>query len=157
MTTTESVFHELVFEPIPDPPARPPGKGREPVKWEDHLAPLESKLHNSPARLWAYETKTAATSRAAAVRGRLTDAAPTKNWEFKVRPVPNSTLHGVYAVFHGDHTPEQVLANAKARQERKDKLAAARAASTATVPAPAATEPPQTAKEKLAQAAKGGK
>src|ERR1700677_5370547 len=117
--TDTSVFHELVFEPIPDAPARPPGKGREPVKWEDHLSALEAKHFDKPARLWAYEAKTAATSRAAAVRTRLADVAPSKNWEFKVRPVPNSGLHGVYAVFHGDHTPDQVLANAKARQERK--------------------------------------
>jgi hypothetical protein len=97
-----------------------------------------------------------------AVRGRLNDAAPQKNWEFKVRPVPNTEpqLHGVYAVFHGEHSPETVLAKAKDRQERRERLAAARAAAEAAKSAngtatgdsapPAATEAPQTPKERLA-------
>jgi hypothetical protein len=153
--STPSVFGELVFEPIPDALPRPPGKGREPVKWEQHLAPLETQLLDKPARLWAYENKTGATSRMSAVRGRLYEAAPTKHWEFKVRPVPNTTpqLFGVYAVFHGEYTPEQVIENAKARQKRRDALAAGRSAPVANGEnsAPVAgTEAPQTPKERLA-------
>jgi hypothetical protein len=152
----------IVLESIPDAPPRPPGKGREPVKWEEHLAPLESKLLETPARLWAYENKTGATSRMLAVRSRITAAAPHKNWEFKVRPVPNSDLHGVYAVYHGEFTPDEQLANAKGRAERAAKLAASRALGTSAAPtptepapeAPAATEAPKTPKEKLAAAAK---
>lgn len=162
--TDTSVFSDFVFEDIPNAPPRPPGKGREPTKWEEHLAPLEPQLLKKPARLWSYEAKTGAVSRMAAIRNRLNAAAPHKNWEFKVRPVPNTTpqLHGVYAVFHGDFTPEQVLANAQNRQKRRDAFVTAKAARDANGDAgttPPATEPsaatraPQTPKEKLAAAA----
>jgi hypothetical protein len=159
VTETPSPFGDIVFESIPEAPPRPPGKGREPVKWEDHLAPLESKLLNTPARLWAYENKAAATSRMSAVRSRLNTAVPQKNWELKVRPVPDTTLWGVYAVFHGDYTPEQVAENAAARQKRRDATVASRAAKTANgavTPTQAAGSPengnpaPMTPKEKLA-------
>lgn len=162
---TTSPFGDIVFEDIPDAPPRPPGKGREPVKWEEHLAPLQEKLLEKPARLWAYENKTGAVSRMSAVRARLADAAPALHWEFKVRPVPGTTpqLHGVYAVFHGQHTPEQQLKNAQDRQTRRDRVKAANEARTATPTAeptegPAATAPDtapaQTPKEKLAAQAK---
>jgi hypothetical protein len=162
--TVPSVFGEIVFEDIPAAPPRPPGKGREPVKWEEHLAPLETQLLNKPARLWQYEVKTGAVSRMSAVRQRLAEVVPEKHWEFKVRPVPNTDpqLFGVYAVFHGQNTPEQMLANAQDRQKRRDALASARAAKTADVApessapasaAPAPTEAPKTPKEKLAAAA----
>lgn len=168
MTNTaevESVFDSLVFEDIPDAPPRPPGKGREPVKWEEHLAPLEAQLLNKPARLWAYEAKSGATSRMSAVRSRLNDAAPSKNWELKVRPIPNTDpqLYGVYAVFHGEYTPEQQLSNAQDRQKRRDAIAAAKERAQATSPDGASPETPtapveeakapQTAKEKLAATA----
>lgn len=168
---TPSVFGDFAFEDIPDAPARPPGKGREPVKWEEHLSALEAQLLEKPARLWSYEAKTGAVSRMSAVRQRLADAAPDKNWELKVRPVPNTEpqLHGVYAVFHGQHTPEQMLANAQDRQKRRDALAAAKAAKeaggtpegtpAATEPAeaPTASEAPPTPKERLAaNASKAG-
>lgn len=168
MTTTEtataaSPFGEIVFEDIPAAPPRPAGKGREPVKWEEHLSPLESQLLEKPARLWAYENKTGAVSRMSAVRTRLADAAPVKNWEFKVRPVPNTTpqLHGVYAVFHGEHSPEAQLKNAQERQVRRDRVKAANEARsaqanpTAEPTAEAPVEAPvQTPKERLAQKAK---
>lgn len=160
-----SPFGDIVFEDIPAAPPRPPGKGREPVKWEDHLTPLEPQLTEKPARLWTYEAKTGAVSRMSAIRQRLAEAAPHKNWEFKVRPVPDTTpqLHGVYAVFHGDFTPEQMQTNAKARQERRDRVAAAKNAPEATAtdeaspvavsPADAASEA-KTPKERLAANAK---
>lgn len=155
--TDTSMFGELIQEDIPAAPPRPPGKGREPVKWEDHLAPLESTLFEKPHRLWSYEMKTGATSRMSAVRGRLNTAAPSKNWEFKVRPVPGSDLWGVYAVFHGEYSPDEQLSKAQKRQEHSAKLAAARDAKEATPTATSepgevetATEAPQTAKEKLA-------
>lgn len=166
MTSTEApgIFEDLVEEVIPPLPKRPPGKGREPVKWESHLAPLEERLLNKPHRLWSYANKTGATSRMGSVRSRLMDAAPNKNWELKVRPVPGTDpqLFGVYAVFHGEYTPEQMTANAQARQARRNAIAqatAARAAqsgenSNGAEPKPAvAASPPQTAKEKLAAAA----
>jgi hypothetical protein len=170
VTETPSVFSDFTFEDIPDPAPRPPGKGREPVKWEEHLAPMEGQLKEKPARLWSYDVKTGAVSRMSAVRQRLVEAAPHKNWEFKVRPIPNSNpseespqLYGVYAVFHGDHTPEQVLANAQERQKRREAMAAAKSAKeaagtpeatpVASSEAPASTEAPKTPKEKLAAAA----
>lgn len=167
VSTAPSPFGDIVFEDIPAAPPRPPGKGREPVKWEEHLTPLEEQLKEKPARLWAYEAKTGAVSRMSAVRQRLAESAPHKNWELKVRPVPNTTpqLHGVYAVFHGDYTPEQMQANAKLRQERRDKAAASRqTASEATgegtspetpdAPSDATSEVKQTPKERLAANAK---
>lgn len=163
VSTAPSPFgDDIIFEAIPDAPPRPPGKGREPVKWEEHLAPLEDRLLDKPARLWTYEAKTGAVSRMSAVRQRLVDAAPHKNWELKVRPVPNTEpqLHGVYVVFHGDHTPEEMQANAKARQERRDRAKAnadAKLASETTTedadgtPADVAEAPKaQTPKERLA-------
>jgi hypothetical protein len=157
MTTTEtpaSPFGDIVFESIPDAPARPPGKGREPVAWESHLANVEDQLLEKPARLWAYENKTGAVSRMSAVRSRLAEAAPAQNWEFKVRPVPNTEpqLHGVYAVFHGEHSPEAQLKNAQERQVRRDRVIKASAVRAAAKAAESATEAPVAPVEELAQA-----
>jgi hypothetical protein len=164
-TTDEGPFGDIVFEAIPASPKRPPGKGREPIKWEEHLAPLESRLLDSPARLWAYEVKTGAVSRMSAVRNRLYNAAPAKNWEFKVRPVPNTSpqLYGVYAVFHGDYTPDEQLKAAQARAGRRERVTKANAARTAVAGTQGATEatesvpqeaPAQTPKERLAASRK---
>jgi hypothetical protein len=159
--------NSLVFEAIPEAAKRPPGKGREPVAWETLLEPLEAKLLETPARLWVYAAKTGAMSRLAAVRDRLTSTVPQKNWELRVRQVPgtgdteeNPAQFGVYAVFHGDYTPEQVMQNAQARQKRRDAIAKAREAKANTATPEVATESAsaaqatQTPKERLASAAK---
>jgi hypothetical protein len=159
---TTPLIEDIFEEAIPDLPPRIGGKGREPIKWEAHLAPLEDRLLNAPHRLWSYPTHTAALSRMATVRTRLTNAAPDKNWELKVRAVPNTDpqLFGVYVVFYGQYTPEQMKTNAQARQKRRDALVKARQSKAeATQPgdngdeapaSPEAVSPPQTAKEKLA-------
>lgn len=169
MTTTEvtSPFDALVFEEIPDAPKRTGGKGREPVKWEILLAPLQEQLLEKPARLWTYDVKTGAVSRMSAVRTRLADAAPELNWEFKVRPVPNTDpqTYGIYAVFHGNHTSEQMVKNAQERVARKERAAKAQESKGATEGAADPAEsaegtapeaaPAMTAKEKLAAKATG--
>lgn len=129
------------------------GDGRDPIKWEESLAPLKDKIDSS-FRVWTYEKKTGATSRVAAVRDRLIKATPSDNWTIAVRPVPDDPEHfGVYVQYNGVFTDEEVAANAAKRQERSERIKAARAsaaevkdtlpeeAPAAPAPAPAATSP----------------
>lgn len=161
---------EIVFEDIPASPPRAPGKGREPVKWEEHLAPLKEAKNEDgtprSARIWTYDEKSSATSRLASVSKRLADATPEDNWELKVREVPEGDAkgkHGVYVAYHGTHSAEQVKVNADLRAKRsqaaKDRLAkAAQEAASADggdtegEVAPEAATPKQTAAQKVAAA-----
>lgn len=112
---------DIVFEEIPAQAPRPPGKGREPTKWEDHLAPMKEHVGQS-ARVWTYPEKSSATSRLGGVSKRLADVTPADNWTLKVRPVPDSDppLFGVYVVYNGIYTAEQVKANADLRVQRSE-------------------------------------
>lgn len=118
--------------------------GREPEKWENHLAPLKADDKAGKSfRVWQYGKKTGATSRVASVRKRLVDATPEDNWTLAVREVPGAdpTEYGVYVKYNGTFTPEQVAENAAARQKRSDSIKAVREAAAAASAA-VATAPP---------------
>jgi hypothetical protein len=116
--------------------ARTGGKGREPEKWEDHIAPLKDHEGKS-FRVWTYEKRTGALSRVQSVRNRLNVATPKDNWTIAVRPVnlDGSEVFGVYLQYNGTYTPKEVAENARKRQERSDRIKAQRAAVEAAVPA----------------------
>jgi hypothetical protein len=105
------------------------GQGRAPVKWEDELAPLKDHAGKS-FRVWTYEKRTAATSRVQGVRTRLVTATPADNWTVAVRPiqVDGAEQFGVYVVFNGVYTDDEVAANAAKRDARSAKIKAQREA-----------------------------
>lgn len=153
---------EFIYEEVPKLPPRAPGKGREPVKWEQHLTPLKHEdAVGKSARVWTYPEKSSATSRLASVSKRLSEVTPEDNWEMKVRPVPETdpVQHGVYVTYHGTYTAEEQKANAELRAKRsqaaKDRLAAAANAQdgdTEPEQVPEAATPKQTAAQKVAAA-----
>jgi len=164
---------DFIEEDIPKI-ARVGGAGREPEKWEDHIAPLKADDRAGKSfRVWTYEKRASAVSRMSSVRDRLTKAVPQENWQLAVRPVPNAEPEqfGVYVSYAGQFTPEQITENARKHQERSERVKAARAATAANAIEPTtghrhdepvneptgdtATEPgtPEpTAKERVAQA-----
>jgi ribosomal protein S18 len=158
---------DFIEEDIPKI-ARVGGAGREPEKWEDHIAPLKADDRAGKSfRVWTYEKRASAVSRMSSVRDRLTKAVPQENWQLAVRPVPNAEPEqfGVYVSYAGQFTPEQITENARKHQERSERVKAARAATAANATEPTAdtaeptgdtaTEPgtPEpTAKERVAQA-----
>lgn len=132
---------DFIEEEIPKI-ARIGGAGREPEKWEDHIAPLKAEDRAGKSfRVWTYEKRPSAVSRMSSVRERLTKAVPSENWTLAVRPVPNTEpqQYGVYVEFSGTFTPEQVQENAQKHQERSDRVKAARAAAEAKAAEEAAT------------------
>lgn len=155
---------DLIEEEIPKI-QREGGSGREPEHWEDHLAAIKSSPNKS-FRVWTYGVRTSAVSRMSTVRNRLTDATPEDNWEIKVRPVPDSdNQFGVYIVYRGTFTAEEVKVNEQNRQKRSERTRAARQNSKTNGSAPGAENsdsapgndvptgtPAQTAKEKVAAA-----
>jgi hypothetical protein len=108
------------------------GSGREAEPWENHLAPLK-ETPDQTFRVWTYDKRTSAISRSQSVRNRLTAAVPNENWRLAVRPVQVEGVEkfGVYVAFDGIFTAEEVAANAKAHQERSERVKAARAKSIA--------------------------
>lgn len=159
---------DFIEEEIPKI-ARVGGAGREPEKWEDHIAPLKAEDRAGKSfRVWTYEKRPSAVSRMSSVRERLTKAVPSENWTLAVRPVPNTEpeQYGVYVEYSGTFTPEQVTENAQKHAERSARVKEARAKAEAekaaagvtsdtgeatepAAPAGEATEP--TAKELAAQ------
>lgn len=155
---------DFIEEEIPKI-ARVGGAGREPEKWEDHIAPLKAEDRAGKSfRVWTYEKRPSAVSRMSSVRERLTKAVPSENWTLAVRPVPNTEpeQYGVYVEYSGVFTPEQVQENAQKHQERSERVKAARAkaeadkaAAEASTGTPAeATEPADTTGEATAPTAK---
>lgn len=153
---------DFIEEEIPKI-ARVGGAGREPEKWEDHIAPLKAEDRAGKSfRVWTYEKRPSAVSRMSSVRERLTKAVPSENWTLAVRPVPNTEpeQYGVYVEYSGVFTPEQVQENAQKHQERSDRVKAARlaaaekAAAEGTSDTPEATEPADTTGEATAPTAK---
>lgn len=177
--------------------ARVGGAGREPEKWEEHVAPLKAEDRAGKSfRVWTYEKRPSATSRMSSVRERLVKAVPNENWQLAVRPVTvmlavegsdepvESEQYGVYVSYKGTFTDEQVAENAVKHAERSQRVRDARAkaeaekaakataegasegqtitsddvqavpaeVSTASAPAPDATESELTAKERVAAA-----
>ena len=97
------------------------GSGREAEPWETHLAPLKGKdMASKSYRVWTYANKNSAPSHMNTVRDRLYKVTPQDNWDLKVRPVPNTdpVQYGLWVQYDGAYTPEQVIANAEARQKR---------------------------------------
>lgn len=152
---------DLIEEEVPKI-VRLGGSGREPEKWEEHLTPLTESPGKS-FRVWTYDKKTSAVSRMSVVRNRLTLATPEAHWEIKVRQVPDSDQFGVYITYLGTFTDEQVQTNAAARAERSARTRSSRPSGDVATPpvgdatpanngADAATQPAQTAKEKVAAA-----
>lgn len=145
----------LIFEDIPKAAPRPPGKGRDPVAWETHMALLKEHQGKS-VRLWTYDEKGAAVSRMAGVRKRLTEATPADNWDMKVRPVPDTDPQkfGVYVVYNGIYSAEQVKENAALHEKRSvdaKARAAARLSSNGAEPQQETAAPaPETAKSAAA-------
>jgi len=159
---------DFIEEDIPKI-ARVGGAGREPEKWEDHIAPLKADDRAGKSfRVWTYEKRASAVSRMSSVRDRLTKAVPQENWQLAVRPVPNAEPEqfGVYVSYAGQFTPEQITENARKHQERSERVKAARAATAANATEPTTTDtaepvgdtatepgtPEPTAKERVAQA-----
>lgn len=149
------------------------GSGREPEPWETHIAPLkDTDKAGKSFRVWTYSKRPSAVSRMSSVRERLTTAVPAENWQLAVRPVPGTenavnedgtsvTQYGVYVMYAGAFTSEQVLNNARKHQERSDRVKAARLAAEAakasepTAPTAEPTDPSateMTAKERVAAA-----
>lgn len=153
---TDTATTEITFTPATIPDAvRSGGEGREPVKWEELLAPLKPKVGEG-FLAYQYTKKTAATSRVANIRKRLFNATPGDNWTIVVRPVPNSDpeLYGVYVQFNGTYTAEEQAKRAQDRQERADKLRAAKAAAQAADGAVGAEGTVETPAQKVAAAKK---
>lgn len=166
---------ELAFieEEIPKI-VRAGGSGREAEPWELHIAPLkEEDKAGKSFRVWTYSKRASAVSRMSSVRERLTKAVPHENWQLAVRPVPGTETatnpdgtsamqYGVYVMYAGQFTPEQVVENAKKHQERSERVKAAREASAAKAASAPASEPDtepgepdgsgMTAKERVAAA-----
>lgn len=120
---------DFIEEEIPKI-ARVGGAGREPEKWEDHIAPLKAEDRAGKSfRVWTYEKRPSAVSRMSSVRERLTKAVPSENWTLAVRPVPNTEpeQYGVYVEYSGTFTDEQVAENAQKHAERSERVKAARA------------------------------
>ena len=128
------------------------GEGRKPVEWENELAPLKEHQGRS-FRVWTYGKRTAATSRAAAVRARLIAQTPSDNWTYAVREVTvdGTEQYGVYLRFNGVFTDDEVAANAAKRAERSAKIKAQKDAKAAAEPAVAA-ETAETPAQKVAKA-----
>lgn len=176
---------ELTFtkEAIPKI-TRATGSGREPEKWEEHLAPAK-ETPNESFRVWTYDKRTSAVSRMSAVRDRLTKAVPGENWTLAVRPIPgtedavhpdgttdkdgndisgtSATQYGVYVAYVGTFTPEQIAENARLHQERSERVKASRAKAAegngsdggeAADTQESAPEAAKTPKERLAASAK---
>jgi hypothetical protein len=154
---------ELTFtrEDIPKI-TRATGSGREPEKWEEHLAPAKDTPDVS-FRVWTYDKRTSAVSRMSAVRDRLTKAVPSENWTLAVRPIPgtedavhpegatdkdgqdiagtSATQYGVYVAYVGTFTDEEVAENARLHAERSERVKASRAANETAEGEPETTEP----------------
>lgn len=153
---TDTATTEINFTPATIPDAvRSGGEGREPVKWEELLAPLKPKVGEG-FLAYQYTKKTAATSRVANIRKRLFTATPGDNWTIVVRPVPNSDpeLFGVYVQFNGTYTEEEQKQRAAQRQERAAKLQAAKAAAEAADGAVGAEASVETPAQRVAAARK---
>ena len=129
------------------------GEGRKPTEWENELAPLKEHQGRS-FRVWTYGKRTAATSRAAAVRARIIATTPSDNWTYAVREVEvdGHPQFGVYLRFNGNYSSDEVAANAAKRAERSAKIKAQREAKAASEPAVAAESTPA---EKVAAARRG--
>lgn len=81
---------QFIEEEIPKI-SRAGGSGREPEKWEDHIAPLKADDRAGKSfRVWTYGKRPSAVSRMSSVRERLTKAVPAENWQLAVRPVPGT-------------------------------------------------------------------
>lgn len=131
--------------------ARVGGAGREPEKWEEHVAPLKAEDRAGKSfRVWTYEKRPSATSRMSSVRERLVKAVPNENWQLAVRPVTvmlavegsdepvESEQFGVYVSYKGTFTDEQVAENAVKHAERSQRVRDARAKAEAEKAAKAA-------------------
>jgi len=116
----------LIPEEIPKV-TRVGGSGREPERWEEHLAPIKETPGIS-YRVWTYAKRTSAVSRMTSVRDRLTKAVPYDNWTMAVRAVPETDpeTYGVYVQFNGQFTDEQVAENARLHAERSARVRASR-------------------------------
>jgi hypothetical protein len=132
------------------------GAGREPEKWEDHIAPLKAEDRaGKDFRVWTYSKRSSAISRMALIRNRLTKAVPHENWVIAVRPVPNvDGEFGVYVSYQGTYTAEEVHENARKHDERSARVKAARAKAEETEAEALSTVPSDTptAKERVAAA-----
>jgi hypothetical protein len=116
---------DLIEEDIPAP-VRLGGGGREAIKWEELLAPI--KEHESKSfRVWTYDKRTAAASRANQVSSRLFKVKPHEKWVIAVRQIPNSEQFGVYTMYAG-HWSKSEVAKRQHDHERRSANAAARTA-----------------------------
>jgi hypothetical protein len=141
--------------------------GREPIKWEDKLAPLTARQGDT-FLTYSYKSdstsdddrkkaKGRATSRKQAIQVRLFEAVPGQKWTIAVRETAKgSNVFGVYIGYHGEYTAAEQAENAKKHNERstaiKARMAAQHAAADqANAVADAAVSPAERVAQTVAQ------
>jgi hypothetical protein len=143
--------------------SRAGGSGREAEPWEQHLGSLKDEGNKGTSfRVWTYDKRPSATSRMTSVRERLSKAVPHENWKLAVRPTPeDANKFGVYVMYDGNYTPEQITENARKHAERSKRVSESREAAKAKRAAEATQAPVEdapaaepSAKERVAAAAK---